>query len=217
MAHSSPAAVAKLPFILSHGGERAQGELPPEDRSRNDDLPGRGPSRSTRDRMRRSNTSGTSVPAVPLEAPGGLVPHKSARLDQRREPFLQEQRVALDAFAHGVDDRVVRSGADEGPGQRPFGLFGQGGELDPVQRAVGVGLQGALEIGYPRVGLGAPGGEQQQGAISGQCRQFLGEPQRYRVGPVQVLQDQHRRPSLGQAAPRRRGQRRTSPAGGPRG
>ena len=82
---------------------------------------GPGLSRSTRDRMRRSKHLRDLRDGAVAEVPDGLVPDQGTGLDQRGEPFLQEQRIALDACAHGFDDRFACSRPHERPGQGPLG------------------------------------------------------------------------------------------------
>ena len=122
------------------------------------------------------------------DLPDALLAHQGLRFKQRGQPLLQEQRVALDAGEHGVQDLLARRLADERPGQFPFGLLRQRPEGDRVD-----GQPGAFQAGHLGASFGPAGRQHEQPAARSQPGQVEGQAQRGRVGPVQVLQDENRR------------------------
>ena len=127
------------------------------------------------------------------EPPGALLAHQRPGLQQRAQPLLQEQRVAVGAGQHGVQDLPAGAVAHQRPGQLLFDRPGQRAELQPA----------GVEAVQRRGGLGPAGGQDQQAAARGQPGQVEGEAERGRVGPVQVLQDEHRRARGHQACDQR--------------
>ena len=128
------------------------------------------------------------------QQPGAVLADQGARLEQRGQPLLEEQRVAVGAGEHGRENLGTGAAgtadgtgdlADERLGERLLGARGQRPEHDPTSRR-GVGQGRDLLAARVR----PAGREHQQRPAGGELREFERESQRGRVGPVQVLEDQ---------------------------
>ena len=104
-ARPGPAPAAR-PRRTPRSAARAENSVPSTDAGRTASRAA-GLSRSTRDRTRRSSACGYLRPAVRAQPPAALLAHQGPGLQQRGQPLLQEQRVAVDAGEHGVQDLLA--------------------------------------------------------------------------------------------------------------
>ena len=88
------------------------------------------------------------------EPPGALLAHQGPGLQQRAQPLLEEQRVAVGAGQHGVQDLAAGAVTHQRPGQLLFGRPGQRAERRACAR------RGCPAPGRPRAGRwpGSAGG-----------------------------------------------------------
>ena len=138
----------------AHRGQQGQGELGAEH--------GRGPDGVARRRAEPVHPGpdhalqrlGQLRARGLAEPPGALLAHQRPGLQQRAQPLLQEQRVAVGAGQHGVQDLPAGAVAHQRPGQLLFGRPGKRAELQPA----------GVEAVQRRGGLGPAGGQDQQAA-----------------------------------------------------
>ena len=147
----------------AHRGQQGQGELGAEH--------GRGPDGVARRRAEPVHPGpdhafqrlGHLRARGPAEPPGTVLAHQGAGLQQRAQPLLEEQRVAVGAGQHGVQDLAAGAVTHQRPGQFLFGRPAQRGELQPagiqaVQRRGGLGLAGGQDQQAPALEGPRPAG-----------------------------------------------------------
>ena len=118
----------------AHRGQQRESEFGPEH--------GRGPDGVARRRAEPVHPGpdqtlqrlGHLLAGLRADPPDSLLAHQGPRFKQRGQPLLQEQRIALDAGEHGVQDLPARGRADERPGELPLGLLRQRSEGDRPDR-----------------------------------------------------------------------------------
>lgn len=117
-------------FCLVDGSEQGEAELGPEHRGGADDFLARWAEPVHTGTDEAFQYLGNLRSERPGELPPALLTLDGSGFDERKEPLLQEEGVALHARANGVQDICGGVSAHEGDGKLQFGPFGEGGELD---------------------------------------------------------------------------------------